>query len=1480
MPELTQQWSSPSTPVGTVTGSLSTKLYQLGKKPQAVRDIRLVAGAGDTDNALFRINPESHPADPDAVWLEAAAPLDFHDGRVFSIRVQAVTALASSEPVVLTFSAVRFHVNEFLADNEYNLQDSDGDTPDWIEIRNNGLLPARLEGWCLTNDPGWPDQWRAPATVLGGKEFSVLFASKKGGSPAPIPASPRPEHTNFTLKKEDGEYLGLFAPDGESMASEYVFLPAQKADDSYGCYDDNPATRGFLSSATPGAPNGPSAIPQLENVTVEPAHGIYAGNVTVVLSCPTPGARIFYTLDGSWPTLEKGIPYAAPLTLTDSVSLRARAWPSASAPSAALPSDPLTASYILTKTILRQPEMRHVKLQPVEEALRSLPVLALTMEPNPLQDLLKSTDNGEGVASAELEWLPIPDAPADGVTFQVTAGIRVAGQSRVGGTPKAAFRLSFADWLKAPLLGPDRAVQFKELALRNSFQNSWLSADPTERPGGQEIRDEFVRRLHSRMGWLSPRGTFAHLFLNGQYYGIFNPSEVPGDVWQFSYGGCTDDDFDTLKEGVVTDDESKKAVRDWTAVDAFARNQPVTAGDYLNTIGAAIELDSLIDTMLLRAYVGDAGFQLWSGPEMTAQHNWYAGREWVNRKPWQFFTWDAERTLEGPDFNLFTSSNKSTLFEKLITLDDFRARVIARVERHFYEPDGAFAGDTPKELYSALAAEVEPAIPAEAARWGDKNNDGTVYTLTEWRKERDRLLKEWFPARREVVLAQLTALGLNVRLQKPSLSLAPGWHPAGSILTAAAEPGTVIYFTQEPESGSPMLDPRSAGGSVSLQARVWSGSLTLNGNTVLTFRAWRDGVWSPPERVVYHIGPQRSSRSNLVVSEIMYRGPEAGKGNFIELHNPSPEPIDLTGLTLGGGVRFNGGATPRLLEAGAYVLIVEDGDRMERIYGSGLPIWGQWSGALDADEEEVLLTIPQSGFAGGLLFNYGSTGGWPREPLKKACSIVPRDPSVWMDAGQPEAWRASYKIMGSPGAEDLPVLPPPPLVLINEVMTSGTVMKVELWNAGEGPADLSGWILAAPDMTLSPAARTVLPPGTQLPPGGYLVVEMAALTSYAAASLELTATNSDGSRTGYVDALTLYPMADGVSQGRFSTGTGSVETAPLAAPTLGGANLWPRVPQVVISEIMYHPLEEEQTDPRRRPVVEWIELHNRSTVAADLSGMLVINVPGQPSDIPARAGSLPPDGRLLMISGGVKSADEFRRLWRVPAEVPIISSEGMSLANSGPFIALAHQDPDGSNFGYTEWVRTDDEKPWPDSADGEGRSLERVRSGNFANDATVWQASYQNGGSPGQSRAASYASWLKTNFSATDLLNPALTSPGADRDKDGVNNLGEYAFGGSPDRRDPSVSVTISAVPGSASLSSGGSLSAIFTRRVPGLSSASHTVEVSNSLTTWRDVTTRCEVISRIPLKDGLEEVTLRYTGPEAAQPACFLRVTARLTPP
>ena len=56
---------------------------------------------------------------------------------------------------------------------------------------------------------------------------------------------------------------------------------------------------------------------------------------------------------------------------------------------------------------------------------------------------------------------------------------------------------------------------------------------------------------------------------------------------------------------------------------------------------------------------------------------------------------------------------------------------------------------------------VEPAVPAESARWGDNRNpDDAPYTREAWVAERDRLIGSYFPERTGVLLAQLREDGL------------------------------------------------------------------------------------------------------------------------------------------------------------------------------------------------------------------------------------------------------------------------------------------------------------------------------------------------------------------------------------------------------------------------------------------------------------------------------------------------------------------------------------------------------------------------------------------------------------------------------------------------------------------------------------------------------------------------------------------------
>ncbi|MBV9698156.1 MAG: fibronectin type III domain-containing protein [Gammaproteobacteria bacterium] len=75
--------------------------------------------------------------------------------------------------------------------------------------------------------------------------------------------------------------------------------------------------------------------------TFSPAPGPYITTQTVTLSA-TPGATIYYTLDGSLPTLESGSVYSAPLTLSTTGTVRAMAVQAGS-----LSSAPASATYTI-----------------------------------------------------------------------------------------------------------------------------------------------------------------------------------------------------------------------------------------------------------------------------------------------------------------------------------------------------------------------------------------------------------------------------------------------------------------------------------------------------------------------------------------------------------------------------------------------------------------------------------------------------------------------------------------------------------------------------------------------------------------------------------------------------------------------------------------------------------------------------------------------------------------------------------------------------------------------------------------------------------------------------------------------------------------------------------------------------------------------------------------------------------------------------
>lgn len=127
-------------------------------------------------------------------------------------------------------------ISEFLASNDSEYADEDGEYSDWIEIHNPDPVAVDMAGWHLTDNAGNLDKWTFPSVSIPANGYLVVFASNKDRAGSEL-------HTNFKLSS-GGEYLALVKPDGVTRTSEFNPFPAQNTDVSYGWTRSRPCSGG------------------------------------------------------------------------------------------------------------------------------------------------------------------------------------------------------------------------------------------------------------------------------------------------------------------------------------------------------------------------------------------------------------------------------------------------------------------------------------------------------------------------------------------------------------------------------------------------------------------------------------------------------------------------------------------------------------------------------------------------------------------------------------------------------------------------------------------------------------------------------------------------------------------------------------------------------------------------------------------------------------------------------------------------------------------------------------------------------------------------------------------------------------------------------------------------------------------------------------------------------------------------------------
>jgi hypothetical protein len=186
--------------------------------------------------------------------------------------------------------------------------------------------------------------------------------------------------------------------------------------------------------------------------------------------------------------------------------------------------------------------------------------------------------------------------------------------------------------------------------------------------------------------------------------------------------------------------------------------------------------------------------------------------------------------------------------------------------------------------------------------------------------------------------------------------------------------------------------------------------------------------------------------------------------------------------------------------------------------------------------------------------------------------------------------------------------------------------------------------------------------------------------------------------------------------------------------TLGRPNQNPRVGPILISELMYHPVEPSDAalaiDPDlARSDLEFIEITNTSATEVDLTHWRIRG--GADFDFPHDL-RLSAGASLLLVPfnpdrpDNVQQTLAFRTHYGIGSEVKLVGGLQGRLTDSGDRIRLERPDgPVGNDPNLVPRVQEDeviydDLPPWPTNVDGLGASLQRTSSRAYGNDPASW----------------------------------------------------------------------------------------------------------------------------------------------------------------
>ncbi|MCU0917378.1 MAG: lamin tail domain-containing protein [Planctomycetes bacterium] len=779
----------------------------------------------------------------------------------------AVGRLEAAPPLVL---------NEFMAANGGSLQDPQGEAEDWVEIRNTSSQIVDLAGMYLTDDLDVPRKWRFPTdaaqlTRIPAQGYLLVWLDEDTADAG--------LHASFALDAP-GDRIALFDTDGATRIDTVAFKN-QRGNVVYGRFPDGTGPWLFLTAPTPRAANAPAYEGAVADTKFSHDRGFYEAPFDVTITCATPGVTIYYTLDGSEPAAlgaraPVGRLYSGPIRIGSTVCLRARAIKNGWLSTPIHTRTYLFLSDVITRTqgevLARGYPDKWFGTQPgdyemdpqvyndpayaalMDDALLAIPTLSLVTNKDNFFGTTNDPQTG-GIyiytghsSTGGRDWerpVSVEFFTPDGSRqFQADCGIRIqGGESRnPPKCPKHSLGLRFRNEygpgrLDFPLFEDSPVESFDSLQLRGFFNNAWTHWDANQRLRTQYIRDQWMHdSLHDMGNADAGRGLYAHLYINGIYWGLYLIQERPVAAHYAAYQGCDEDRIDAINGNrTPATDGTTQA---WNELKGI-----VASRDWVR-IQQAMDVDNFIDWTLLNLFAGNH--------DLKTDGNWRTAGGGPDRKPWRFYVWDGEQVLVNVDqTGTSPAADPTGLLSSLESIEEFRVRFGDRVHKHLFH-GGALTAERNIARWTRRAGQIELAVVAESARWGDYRRDVhpwssgpyLLYTRdAHWIPEKNRLLMDYFPRRTDLALAQFKSRGLYPSVNAPVFYVGGTAQHGGQVATRAPVSmqvtGGVIWYTLDGTDPRPALAGTRVLGEVRLVTEDAAKRVLVPTGPVDT--AWRGG---------------------------------------------------------------------------------------------------------------------------------------------------------------------------------------------------------------------------------------------------------------------------------------------------------------------------------------------------------------------------------------------------------------------------------------------------------------------------------------------------------------------------------------------------------------------------------------------------------------------------------------------------------------